>query len=84
MFKIVVLMCLPVPLIILPVVGIVGSFLGGIGYGFFAPLLATFELVGENVQDKFYHCFIVSETFWFLLMYPLDLKCLENFATMTV
>ncbi|AES71753.2 uncharacterized membrane protein At3g27390 [Medicago truncatula] len=57
-FKIAALICLPVPLLLLPVVGIVGSFLGGIGYGFFAPLLATFEVVGENVQDKFYHCFI--------------------------
>ncbi|CAJ2668374.1 unnamed protein product [Trifolium pratense] len=25
---------------------------------FFAPLLATFEAVEENVEDKFYHCFI--------------------------
>jgi hypothetical protein len=58
--KAVVLICLPVPLLLWPVVGIVGSFLGGIGYGFFAPLLATFEGVGENVKDKFYHCFIVS------------------------
>ncbi|XP_004502102.1 uncharacterized membrane protein At3g27390 [Cicer arietinum] len=57
-FKIVVLICLPVPLLLWPVVGIVGSFLGGIGYGFFAPLLATFEAVGETVRDKFYHCFI--------------------------
>ncbi|MCH90002.1 putative membrane protein, partial [Trifolium medium] len=57
-FKVVVLICLPVPLLLWPVVGIVGSFLGGIGYGFFAPLLATFEAVGENVEDKFYHCFI--------------------------
>ncbi|KAM7262942.1 hypothetical protein ACFE04_000625 [Oxalis oulophora] len=56
--KIVVLLLLPVPLIIWPVIGIVGSLLGGIGYGFFAPLLATFEAVGENVTDKFYHCFI--------------------------
>ncbi|WJX33190.1 hypothetical protein P8452_21424 [Trifolium repens] len=56
--KVVVLICLPVPLLLWPVVGIVGSFLGGIGYGFFAPLLATFEGVGENVKDKFYHCFI--------------------------
>ncbi|XP_045824329.1 uncharacterized membrane protein At3g27390-like [Trifolium pratense] len=57
-FKVVVLICLPVPLLLWPVVGIVGSFLGGIGYGFFAPLLATFEAVGENVEDKFHHCFI--------------------------
>jgi len=55
-----VLLLLPVPLVLWPVIGIGGSLLGGIGYGFFAPLLATFEAVGENVKDKFYHCFAVS------------------------
>ncbi|KAK7273461.1 hypothetical protein RIF29_14511 [Crotalaria pallida] len=55
--KVVGLICLPVPVLLLPIVGIVGSLLGGIGYGFFAPLLATFEAVGEDVNDKFYHCF---------------------------
>ena len=64
-FKLVVLMCLPIPLLLWPIVGIVGSLLGGIGYGFFAPLLATFQAVGEgeNVNQKFYHCFIVSVNF---------------------
>uniref|UniRef100_A0A2N9E704 Uncharacterized protein n=1 Tax=Fagus sylvatica TaxID=28930 RepID=A0A2N9E704_FAGSY len=56
--KIVVLVLLPVPLVLLPIFGIVGSLLGGVGYGLFAPLLATFEAVGENVTDKFYHCFV--------------------------
>ncbi|VVA26396.1 PREDICTED: membrane [Prunus dulcis] len=56
--KILVLLLLPLPLALWPVLGVVGSVLGGIGYGFFAPLLATFEAVGENITDKFYHCFI--------------------------
>lgn len=56
--KIVVLVSLSLPLILWPIFGIVGSLLGGIGYGFFTPLLATFEAVGENVTDKFYHCFV--------------------------
>ncbi|GLT72044.1 hypothetical protein SLA2020_440150 [Shorea laevis] len=56
--KAVVLVSLPVPLVLWPVFGIVGSLLGGIGYGFFVPLLATFEAVGGNVTDKFYHCFL--------------------------
>ncbi|PRQ52417.1 hypothetical protein RchiOBHm_Chr2g0155271 [Rosa chinensis] len=56
--KILVLVLLPAPLVLWPVVGVVGSLLGGIGYGFFFPLLATFEAVGENVPDKFYHCFV--------------------------
>ncbi|KAH9745441.1 hypothetical protein KPL70_004073 [Citrus sinensis] len=55
--KIVALSVLPVPLILWPIVGIVGSLLGGIGYGFFAPLIATFEAVGVDVTDKCYHCF---------------------------
>ncbi|KAE9605153.1 putative nuclear hormone receptor, ligand-binding domain-containing protein [Lupinus albus] len=55
--KVVILICLPIPVLLLPIVGIVGSLLGGIGYGFFAPLLATFEAVGQDVEDKFYHCF---------------------------
>lgn len=58
--KIVVLLLLPLPLVVWPVIGIIGSVLGGIGYGFFNPLMATFEAVGESVKDKFYHCFLVS------------------------
>ncbi|KAF7140981.1 hypothetical protein RHSIM_Rhsim06G0179400 [Rhododendron simsii] len=56
--KILSLLLLPVPLVLWPIVGIVCSFLGGIAYGFFAPLLATFEAVGESVTDKFFHCFV--------------------------
>ncbi|XP_038902285.1 uncharacterized membrane protein At3g27390 isoform X2 [Benincasa hispida] len=54
--KTVVLVCLPLPLMLWPVVGVVGSLLGGIGYGFFVPLIATFEAVGAGVTDKLYHC----------------------------
>lgn len=56
--KILVLILLPVPLVLWPVVGIVGSLLGGIGYGFFSPIIVTFEVVGESVTDKFFHCFV--------------------------
>ncbi|KAL6561249.1 hypothetical protein OROMI_016850 [Orobanche minor] len=55
--KVLALILLPVPFILWPVIAIIGSVLGGIGYGFFAPLIATFEAVGENVTDKWYHCF---------------------------
>ncbi|KAL0320034.1 UNVERIFIED_CONTAM: putative membrane protein [Sesamum radiatum] len=61
--KILALFSLPVPLILWPVIAIIGSVLGGIGYGFFAPLIATFEAVGENVTDKWFHCFSVSLPF---------------------
>ncbi|KAL8506909.1 hypothetical protein ACS0TY_017702 [Phlomoides rotata] len=56
--KILVLFTLPVPLILWPIMTIIGSVLGGIGYGFFAPLIATFEAVGGTVTDKWYHCFV--------------------------
>ncbi|GJN00962.1 hypothetical protein PR202_ga18189 [Eleusine coracana subsp. coracana] len=49
---------LPLPLLILPVFAIVGSLLGGIGYGLFVPLMTTFEAVGEGVADKLTHCFL--------------------------
>ncbi|CAK9167172.1 unnamed protein product [Ilex paraguariensis] len=56
--KILLLVSLPVPLDLWPIMTVTGSLLGGIGYGFFAPLLATFEAVGENVTDKLFHCFV--------------------------
>lgn len=68
-----VLLLLPLPLILWPVFGIAASFLGGVGYGFFAPLLATFEAVEENVRNKFYHCFAVS--------FSLLSTCLSLFIT---
>lgn len=70
MLKILVLLLLPLPLSLWPVLGVVGSVLGGIGYGVFAPLLATFEAVGENITDKFYHCFVVcSLSPWLCLFF---------------
>uniref|UniRef100_I1Q778 Uncharacterized protein n=1 Tax=Oryza glaberrima TaxID=4538 RepID=I1Q778_ORYGL len=56
--KILAAMLLPLPLLLLPVVAISGSLLGGIGYGVFIPLMATFEAVGEGVADKLTHCFL--------------------------
>ncbi|WOK92024.1 hypothetical protein Cni_G00715 [Canna indica] len=55
--KLFLLVVLPVPLLLLPPLIMLGSLLVGIGYGFIAPLIATFEAVGENVVNKFYHCF---------------------------
>ncbi|XP_022987036.1 uncharacterized membrane protein At3g27390 [Cucurbita maxima] len=53
--KSVVLVFLPLPLILWPIVGVIGSLLGGIGYGFFVPLIATFEAVGGGITDKLFH-----------------------------
>ncbi|KAK1272318.1 hypothetical protein QJS04_geneDACA004206 [Acorus gramineus] len=43
-------------LILWPLVGIIGSILAGVGYGFFAPLVATFDAVREGKDEKFIHC----------------------------
>ncbi|KAF4383903.1 hypothetical protein G4B88_016336 [Cannabis sativa] len=41
--------------------GIVASVLGGVGYGVFTPLIATFEAKGHNISEKFFHyCFAVA------------------------
>ncbi|KAL6329985.1 hypothetical protein AAG906_039900 [Vitis piasezkii] len=56
--KVLALISLPLPLLLWPILAIVGSLLGGLGYGFFAPLVATFEAVGETTTDKFFYCFI--------------------------
>ncbi|OEL36933.1 putative membrane protein [Dichanthelium oligosanthes] len=56
--KILIGILLPLPLLLLPLLAMVGSLLGGIGYGVFVPLMATFEAVGEGVMDKLAHCFM--------------------------
>lgn len=55
--KLILFICIPAPLIVWPVVAIAGSFLGGAAYGFFSPIFATFEAIGEGKTDKFFHCF---------------------------
>ncbi|XP_024960269.1 uncharacterized membrane protein At3g27390 isoform X2 [Cynara cardunculus var. scolymus] len=56
--KILLILFLPLPLVLWPVVAIAGSLLGGVGFGFFAPLIATFEVIGTNHRDKCFHCFV--------------------------
>ncbi|KAF4360047.1 hypothetical protein G4B88_025808 [Cannabis sativa] len=55
--KVLALVLLPVPSVLWPCIGIVASVLGGVGYGVFAPLIATFEAKGHNFSEKFFHCF---------------------------
>ncbi|EHA8590162.1 putative membrane protein [Cocos nucifera] len=45
-------------LVLWPLAGISGSILVGSGYGFFAPVLATFDAVGEGKTNEFIHCFV--------------------------
>jgi hypothetical protein len=46
-------------LVVWPVAGILGSILAGIVYGFLAPVMATFDAVGEGKSNQFLHCFVV-------------------------
>ncbi|XP_030544772.2 uncharacterized membrane protein At3g27390-like [Rhodamnia argentea] len=55
--KLVLILCMPIPMILWPVVGIAGSVVGGIAYGFLSPIFATFDAVGEGKTDEFFHCF---------------------------
>ncbi|MBA0601269.1 uncharacterized membrane protein At3g27390 [Gossypium raimondii] len=48
---------LPVVLILWVVVGIVGSSIGGVLYGFLSPIFATFDAVGKGKTNVFVHCF---------------------------
>lgn len=57
--KILMLVCLPVPLLLWLPFGALGNLLVGVGYGFFVPLIATFEASGENAIDKLSHYFLV-------------------------
>jgi len=52
---------LPIVLLLWPFVAAVGSILVGLGYGIGQPLVATFEAVGENRKNKFYHAFAVRK-----------------------
>ena len=52
------------------IVGIVGSVLAGLFYGFLAPVMATFDAVGEGKERPQVHCFVVYTydlTLYFLL-----------------
>lgn len=56
--KLVLCICVIPPLLILwPVIGIVGSIIGGAAYGFLSPIFATFAAVGEGKTNKLFRCF---------------------------
>ncbi|CAH2045202.1 unnamed protein product [Thlaspi arvense] len=50
-------LCLPAAIILWPILGILGSVLGGALYGFLSPIFATFDAVGEGKPYPFFHCF---------------------------
>ncbi|KAK1418132.1 hypothetical protein QVD17_27271 [Tagetes erecta] len=56
--KLLIILLLFLPLVLWPVVAVACSLLGSIGFGFFAPLIATFEVIGTDRKDKCFHCFV--------------------------
>lgn len=59
----VVLCVLFTPVLVLwPIGAVLGSFLGGLAYGFLGPMFGTFKAVGEGKTDQFVHCITVSKT----------------------
>lgn len=62
-------LCFLIPLILWPILGIIGSFFTAFGYGFFSPLMATFEAIVEDVPNKFVRCFLV----WILYLCNMEI-----------
>ncbi|XP_068665696.1 uncharacterized membrane protein At3g27390-like isoform X2 [Aristolochia californica] len=62
LLKLVMCIVVSVLLIIWPLFGITASILGGAAYGFFAPLVATFDAVGEGKSNEFIHC--IKDGIW--------------------
>lgn len=63
--KLVVSIGVCVALVVWLVAGILGSIMAGIVYGFLAPVMATFDAVGEGKSNQFLHCFVVHAFFFF-------------------
>lgn len=58
--KLVLCICSTLPLLLWPLISIVGSIIGGAAFGLLSPIFATFDAVGEGKDDVFFHCLYVS------------------------
>lgn len=47
-------------LVIWLIIGVVGSILAGLAYGFLAPVMATFDAIGEGKEKPLVHCFLYN------------------------
>jgi hypothetical protein len=61
--KLLLLIAATVILILWLIIGIPGSAFAGLLYGFLAPIMATFDAVGEGKEKPFVHCFVVRFIF---------------------
>ncbi|PAN06858.1 hypothetical protein PAHAL_1G293300 [Panicum hallii] len=56
--KLLLLIAVTVILVLWLIIGIMGSILAGLAYGFLAPAMATFDAVGEGKEKPLLHCFL--------------------------
>ncbi|RLM80671.1 putative membrane protein [Panicum miliaceum] len=56
--KLLLLIAVTVILVLWLIMGIMGSILAGLAYGFLAPAMATFDAVGEGKEKPLLHCFL--------------------------
>ena len=66
--KLLLLIAATAVLIVWLTIGIPGSVFAGLVYGFLAPIMATFDAVGEGKEKPFVHCFVVSFPLYELFM----------------
>ena len=66
--KLLLLIAATVVLFLWLIIGVAGSILAGLAYGFLAPVMATFDAVGEGKEKPFVHCFVVSFPLYELFM----------------
>ena len=60
--KLLLLIAATAVLVLWLIIGVVGSILAGLTYGFLAPAMATFDAVGEGKEKPLVHCFLVQYT----------------------
>jgi hypothetical protein len=60
--KLLLLISVTVILVLWLIIGVTGSILAGLAYGFLAPAMATFDAVGEGKEKPLVHCFVVQFT----------------------
>ncbi|CAN6238540.1 unnamed protein product [Urochloa humidicola] len=56
--KLLLLIAATVILVLWLIIGVTGSILAGLAYGFLAPAMATFDAVGEGKEQPLVHCFL--------------------------